>query len=146
MSDKGKSRARRNRARRLLMQALYQVQLNQQPLAALGRQMRDDGLLEDVDSEFFEQVLAEAERSREDFDALTERFADRPLDQIDPVERAVLQSALAEFRCRPDVPFRVVISEAVTLAKRFGGTEGHRYVNAILDRAAVELRPVEAAR
>lgn len=68
---------------------------------------------------------------------------DRPLDQLDPVEKAILLVGVYELRDRLEVPFRVVINEGVELAKRFGGTEGHKYVNAVLDRAAAELRAPE---
>lgn len=125
------------------MQAMYQVQLNEQPLREIRAALERDGMLDDADEAFFTELLAEIDRSRDAFDELIGRFTDRPVNQIDPVERAVLYAALAEFTVRADIPYRVVISEAVTLARKFGGTDGHRYVNAILDRAARELRPQE---
>ncbi|HSD54524.1 MAG TPA: transcription antitermination protein NusB, partial [Burkholderiales bacterium] len=70
---------------------------------------------------------------------------DRPLPQLDPVERAVLWIGVYELGRRPDVPYRVVINEGVELAKRFGATDGHKFVNAVLDRAARSLRPAERA-
>ena len=144
MSDIKRNRAGRNRARRLLMQALYQSLLSDQPLPEVRRQFEQDDQLKDADEEFFLGLIAEVDRSRTEFDELIGRLADRPVAQIDPVEYAVILGALAEFSARADVPYRVVISEAVILAKRFGGAEGHRYVNAILDRAARELRPYES--
>lgn len=126
------------------MQALYQALLNEQPLAEVRRQFQEDGQLENADEAFFLELMAEVNKSRKEFDELIGRLADRPIVQIDPVEHAVLLAALAEFKARIDVPYRVVINEAVILAKRFGGAEGHRYVNAILDRAARELRPEES--
>ena len=147
MANRAKqSRAGRNRARRLLMQALYQLLLNEQPLRDIAAQFDSDELLEDADTEFFSSLIAAVDSSREQFDDMITRLADRPVNQIDPVERAVIYGALAEFSARPDVPYRVVISEAVTLARQFGATDGHRYVNAILDRAAGELRPEETTR
>ena len=144
MSDIKRNRAGRNRSRRLLMQALYQGLLNDQPLPEVRRQFQQDGQLDDADQEFFLDLIAEVDKSRIEFDELIGRLADRPIVQIDPVEHAVLLGALAEFSVRVDVPYRVVISEAVILTKRFGGAESHRYVNAILDRAARELRPDES--
>ncbi|MDH3588196.1 MAG: transcription antitermination factor NusB [Gammaproteobacteria bacterium] len=139
------NRAGRNRARRLLMQALYQMFLNEQPLRDIQAQFDSDKMLEGVDVEFFSALIKEADQNRERFDEIITRLADRPIAQIDPVERAVLYGAMAEFSARIDVPYRVVISEAVSLTKKFGATDGHLYVNAILDRAALELRPQETA-
>ena len=73
-------------------------------------------------------------------------FIDRPLDQLDPVERAILMIGMYELQQRLDVPYRVVINEAVDLCKRFGATDAHKYVNAVLDRAARELRAAERDR
>jgi len=125
------------------MQALYQALLSEQTLSDIQGQFEEDSQLENVDREFFDALIAEVDRRRSDFDEVIGRLADRPVTQIDPVECAVLYGAMAELSARSDVPYRVVINEAVSLAKRFGGTEGHRYVNAVLDRAAVELRPEE---
>ena len=140
------ARAGRSRARRVLMQALYQSLLNEAPLVDIHDQFVERGLLDGADAGFFEELLKEVDRSRPGFDEIIGRYADRPVVQLDPVERAVLYGALAELTARSDIPYRVVISEAVSLAKTFGGTDGHRYVNAILDKAAAELRPDETAR
>lgn len=137
------SRAGRNRARRVLMQVLYQSLLNEQPLTEIKQQFSQRDSLAGVDIEFFDDLLAEIDRARTDYDELIGRYADRPVVQLDPVERAIIYGAIAELNARSDVPYRVVISEAVTLAKQFGGTDGHKFVNALLDRAAAELRPQE---
>ncbi|MBT8132605.1 MAG: transcription antitermination factor NusB [Gammaproteobacteria bacterium] len=146
MNEKKSSRAGRSRARKLLMQALYQSLLNEQSIAEVRDEFFNDQQLDNADLEFFDALVAEVGKNRGHFDELIQRFADRPMEQIDPVECSVLYAAMAELSARMDVPFRVVISESVTLAKKYGGTEGHRYVNAILDRAAAELRPDETAR
>jgi len=78
-------------------------------------------------------------------DTRLQPLIDRPLAQLDPVERAVLWIGMFELLHRPDVPYRVVINESVELAKRFGATDGHKFVNAVLDRAARELRSAEQA-
>ena len=125
------------------MQALYQALLSGQSLSDVAGQFAEDEQLENVDQDFFNTLIAEVDRRRGDFDEVIDRLADRPIDQIDPVERSVLYGALAELSTRRDVPYRVVINEAVSVAKRYGGAESHRYVNAVLDRAAAELRPEE---
>lgn len=137
-------RAGRNRARRVLMQVLYQSLLNEQPLADIRQQFAQRDSLAGVDMDFFDDLLTEVDSARADYDEVIGRYADRPVSQLDPVERAVIYGAFAELNARSDVPYRVVINEAVTLAKQFGGTDGHKYVNALLDRAAAELRPQEA--
>lgn len=135
--------AGRNRARRLLMQALYQSLLSDLPLPDVRRQFVQDDQLKDADAEFFLELIAVVDKSRTDFDELIGRLADRPVEQIDPVEHAVLLGALAEFSARIEIPYRVVINEAVILVKRFGSADSHRYINAILDKASKDLRPLE---
>ncbi len=81
--------------------------------------------------------------SRDALDATLARYSDIEPARLDPIEHGILWMALYELRHRADVPFRVVISEAVELAKRFGATDGHKFVNGVLDRAAAELRPGE---
>ena len=76
-------------------------------------------------------------------DARMAEWLDRRPDDLDPVEHAILLVGTYELVSRPDVPFRVVINEAVTLARKFGATDGHKFINAVLDRAARELRPDE---
>ena len=136
-------RAGRNRARRVLMQVLYQSLLNEQPLADIREQFAERDSLAGVDMEFLDDLLTHVDSARADYDEMIGRYADRPVVQLDPVERAIIYGALAELTSRSDVPYRVAINEAVTLAKQFGGTDGHKYVNAVLDRAAAELRPRE---
>ena len=98
-----------------------------------------------VDREYFEELLRGCIKSKPDLDASITPFIDRPLEQLDPVEAAILMIGIYELRSRLDVPYRVVINEAVDLAKRFGATDAHKYVNAVLDRAAKELRTAEAS-
>ncbi len=135
----------RQRARHCAIQALYQAQVNPLPPVELVAQFRADNELEEADAEFFtEGVLAVLRRAPE-FDADIAPFADRPPEEMDPVERAILRLAAWELKERLDVPFRVVIDQAVTLARRFGASESHRFVNGVLDRAARRLRAAETA-
>lgn len=145
MSKPETSSARHN-ARELLVQALYQWQIAGHDRAELERQFRERPDYERVDREFFDEALGAVLASQESLEAKAAEFIDRPVAQLDPVERGILLLGTYELRDRPEIPFRVVINEAVNLAKRFGAEDGHKYVNAVLDRAAVELRPLEHAK
>lgn len=145
MSKPNASRARHN-ARELLVQALYQWQITGHDRAELVRQFHQRPDYEHVDQEFFDEALPAVLTARESLETKAAEFADRPLTQLDPVERGILLLGFYELRDRVEIPFRVVINEAVDLAKRFGAEDGHKYVNAVLDRAALELRPAEHAK
>jgi N utilization substance protein B len=133
----------RGAARRLLVQALYQWQLGRQPPNELVAQFSTSPEFARVDPEYFREAIAAicAEDSR--LDEELRLHSDIAPDRLDPVEHSILQLGLWELMTRPDVPYRVVINEAVELAKRFGATEGHRYVNAVLDRASKTHRAGE---
>ena len=94
----------------------------------------------DADGEYFLLLLDEIVNDPDTLDERIDAFADRPVEQIDPVERAVLWIGIAELRSHPEVPASVAINEAVELAKEFGAQDSYRYVNAILDSASKELR------
>ncbi len=133
----------RSRARRCALQALYQWQLNGDSSADLVRQYREGDDLNKADQEFFERLVTGCVREGVALIASISSLLDRPVEQLDPIERAALTIGLFELRHELDVPYRVVISEAVNLAKEFGGADGHKYVNAVLDRAAAQLRAHE---
>ena len=141
------SRAARARSvsRKLLMQAIYQWQLTGHSFAELRNQYTMEEGFGGADDEDFRELLKGITETVNELDATLAEFADRPLDQLDPVERAVLLIGVYELKQRADVPYRVVINEAVDLAKRFGATDAHKYVNALLDRAAQNLRAAELA-
>lgn len=141
----GNANRRRSNARRLAMQALYQHQIGDDHWKTLRAQFHEDPEFRRVDPEYFDELLEQCvERDDELLDMLKPHF-DRPVDQIDPVERAILLIGGYELKERLDIPYRVVINEGVEMAKRFGAEDGHRYVNAILDRAAAELRQLEVS-
>jgi N utilization substance protein B len=96
-----------------------------------------------ADGEYFRELVEGVWRAREQLDSDLASWADRGPALLDPIEHAVLLIGVYELRHRQDVPYRVAISEAVALAKRFGATDGYKYVNAVLDRAAREIRPNE---
>ena len=127
------------------MQALYQWQLTQQSYSELLNQYAQDEGFADADREYFEALLKGTTESSESLDAEIGSLVDRPVAQLDPIEHAVLMIGIYELRQSLDVPYRVVINEGVELAKRFGATDGHKFVNAVLDRAARSLRSTEQA-
>jgi transcription antitermination protein NusB len=138
------SRAR-TLSRRLAMQALYQWQLTGQSLAELRDQFAADEGFADVDAEYFERVLRGTVEGAVELDTALGALIDRPVERLDPIEHAVLLIGLYELGRCPEAPFRVVINEGVELAKKFGATDGHKFVNAVLDRAARDLRAAEQA-
>lgn len=136
------SRAR-SLSRKFAMQALYQWQLTGQSCAELRNQYAAEEGFSDADRDYFEALLTGTTGERESLDAELGSLLDRPVSQLDPVEHAVLLIGLYELRVQIDVPYRVVINEGVDLTKRFGATDGHKFVNAVLDRAARSLRAAE---
>ena len=125
------------------MQALYQWQLTQQSATEIKKQFLESEDSAGVDREYFEELVGGCIAKYQELAAALQPFLDRPLDQLDPVETAILLIGMFELQQRVDVPYRVVINEAVDLCKRFGATDAHKYVNAVLDRAARELRAAE---
>ena len=138
--SKSASPGARSRARELIVQALYQMQLTGHGADELSAQFQERPDYNRVDRRYFDQVLAAVCGSRSELESTIGRFVDRPVEQLDPVELAILLLGVHELDAMPDVPFRVVINEAVNLAKRFGSVDGHKYINAVLDRAVPELR------
>lgn len=136
------SRAR-SVARKLAMQALYQWQLTGQPAREIIQQFLEGEDAAGVDREHFTELVRRCIDESGALRAALAPFIDRPLEQLDPVEAAILLIGMFELTHRLDVPYRVVINEAVDLGKRFGATDAHKYVNAVLDRAARELRAAE---
>ena len=130
-------------ARKLALQALYRWQLNQSPWQDLVAEFSSADDMAHADREYFRVLIEGVCGSHAALDAELAAWMDRPPQQLDPVEHAVLLIAAHELERQPDVPFRVVINEAVSLTKRFGATDGHKFVNAVLDRAARAVRPAE---
>ena len=133
----------RSLARRQLMQALYQWQLTGQPWQDVFQQFAAQPEFGQADAEYFREALMQVDENRGELDAELSRYGEIPPGQLDPVEHGILLLGLWELMKRPDVPFRVVINESVELAKRFGGTDGHKFVNAVLDRASMVHRAPE---
>lgn len=136
------SRAR-SLARERAMQALYQWQLGGQAPADIEKQFMEDQDMKGVDKKFFSELLREIPKHLNELDTHVEGVLDRSIEQVDPVERAILRIGIYELKNRIDVPYRVVINEMVELAKVFGAEQGHKYINGILDKVAVKLRSIE---
>jgi len=136
-------RRARSLARRLALQALYQIQLNPGDWELTYRQYVDDPEAERADRDYFRALTFGIIASRESLDTALAPLSEIPPAELDPIEHAVLWVGLHELKSCPDLPYRVVLDEAVKLAKQFGATDGHKFVNAVLDRAAKDLRPHE---
>jgi N utilization substance protein B len=135
--------AARALARRLAVQALYRWQLNSAPWQDLVSEFTADADMPRADRDYFRGLVQEAIEQHAALDLALAPFLSRAAEQLDPVEHAVLLIASVELQHRPQVPFRVVIDEAVGLARRFGATDGYKFVNGVLDRAARAWRPGE---
>jgi len=133
----------RSVARKLAVQALYQWQLNEAPWQDLLKDFSTEQDMARADREYFAEIVRAVVETRVDLDTRLAAWVDRAPQGLDPVEHAVLLIGVHELAHRPDVPWRVVVNEAVSLTRRFGATDAHKYVNAVLDRAALELRPHE---
>ena len=142
MKNKSLSGAR-TRARELVLQALYQKQIAEHDSGELIKQFHEQKAFERVDQEFFDETLKDICDQQSDLEEKISELIDRPLEQLDPVELGILLIGVFELQHRIDVPYKVVINEGVNLAKRFGATDGHKYINACLDKAAQSLREIE---
>lgn len=146
LRSKGPARGGRRRSRELAVQGLYQWMVNITPVGDLLRQLQEEEGYAQADAAYLDTLIRGA---ASEADALRARLAphlDRPVQQLSPVEHAILLVGAYELSACLDVPYKVVINEAVELAKMFGGTDGHKYVNGVLDRLAPELRPHDAPR
>jgi len=141
--DRRQATRERSAARRLAMQALYQWQIGGQPWQDVYQQFAADPDFGRVEAAYFRQVLMDVSTAREALDLELAEHGEIPPGQLDPVEHAVLYVGLWELMHRPDIPYRVVINEAVDIARRFGATDGHKFVNAVLDRASKVHRAPE---
>jgi N utilization substance protein B len=141
--SKAGSAGPRSRARELILQALYQKQLTGYDAAELVKQFHAREEYSKADKDYFDEALPAICDAQEELESKIADFADRPTSQLDPVEMAILLLGFFELGERPDVPYRVVIDESINLAKRFGAEDGHKYINAVLDKAAGKLRPAQ---
>jgi len=136
----------RSLARRLALQALYQIQINPLPWQEVQLQFAADPEADRVDRDYFRQLIEGIAPNREALDLRLSTLSEIPPQELDPIEHAVLWLGLHELQSCPELPYRVALAEAVQLTKQFGATDGHKFVNAVLDRAAKESRPQEYGR
>lgn len=140
---KASEKSARTRAREFALQALYQHIVGRNPSDDIDAFTRDLAGFHKADSVHFDALLHGCIAQANDLDALIQPLLDRPLSELSPIERGVLWIGCYEFQHCPDVPWRVVLNEAIELAKSFGGTDGHKYVNGVLHQLADRLRPLE---
>ncbi len=131
----------RSRARRGAIQALYQWQLSGESTDTIRGQFRERPGMDKVDWAYFDQLVEGVTHHHSELDTLITPLLDRPIGQLDPVEKSILRLATYELRHCTDVPWRVCINEAVELARTFGAQDSYRYINAVLDPLAKQLRP-----
>ncbi len=130
----------RHWARRLTLQALYQWQMTRQNLTEIELQFTDNENYHKIDTQYFHELLHGIPACRDELDARLNTCLDRPIEEVDPVERAMLRIACYELFYRHDVPYKVVINEAINLTKKFGAEHSHKFVNGVLDKMAKILR------
>ncbi len=141
--DARRQQHQRRRSRRLAMQALYQWQLAGQDINEIYNQFIAEQDVSGADIEYFGELIHNIPGQIDQLDAALESHMDRKPDETDPVERAVLLIASYELLNRMDVPYKVVINEAVDLTKKFGADQAHKFVNGVLDKAVKDLRKLE---
>ena len=147
MNDKASLARARGKARKFAMQAIYQWHMTADDFAGIKRQYMEDNDMggddSDIDAAYFTELVDGVYASIDELDPVLERYMERKITEVDPVERAILRIATWEFAHRHDVPYRVVINEAVNIARKFCAEQSHTFVNAVLDKVARELRALE---
>ncbi len=133
----------RTNARRVAVQALYQWQMTGQNLSEIERQFLEEQRLKDVQKSYFTELFYGIPKNLGAIDEALAEFVDRPVESVDPVERAILRIGAYELLLRLDMPYRVILNESINLAKDFGADGSHKYINGILDKIAQQKRAVE---
>ena len=135
--------AARRKARHYGMQALYQWQMTKDPVSDIEIQFLADYDFTKVDVEYFHEIIHQVPAAVDELQAAFSPCLDREIDDLDPIELSLLRLGSYELLKRIDIPYKVVINEAVALAKKFGATDGHKYINGVLDKLARRARAVE---
>ena len=138
-------RSARRRSRELALQGLYEWLLSASAATTIAAHMREQDGFEKCDAGHFDLLLGGCIDEAGELDAMLARHVDRKTAHLSPVEHGVLMIGAYELKHCIEIPYKVAINEAVELAKSFGGTDGHKYVNGVLDKTAADLRPVEVA-
>ena len=137
------SAAARSRTRQFLVQALYQAQLTEVDYVDVLTPFINDHNMKRADLEYFREVIRGIGSDEQELIGLIESKSDRKFDELDPVEKGILLMGAFELRSRIEIPYRVVINEAIELSKSFGATDSYRFVNTVLDELSRELRKLE---
>ena len=132
--------SKRRKGRRYAVQGIYQWQLSDNSPASIYESMLVDVNLNKTDLPYMEELITKVPSHVEEIDLILEPNLTRTLKEVDPVELAILRIATYEFLKHPEIPYRVVINEAIEQAKTFGAEEGHKFVNGVLDKIATQLR------
>lgn len=143
ITAKAPPKSSRRRSRELALQGIYQWRLTNDDPDQIEKQIRAEKGMGRYDAEFFSKLLRGALTQHAEFETVVTMHLDRTLDELSPVEFSVLLIGAYELIHHPEIPYRVVINEAVELAKTFGGTDGHKFVNGVLDKLAAQVRAVE---
>ena len=133
----------RRRAREFVIQGLYQWQVGGQDQAAIQLQAESVAGFDKVDRELYAALLEESRTQAPALEADLAPHIDRRWDEVSPIERCILLLGACELRLHPETPYRVIINEAIELAKTYGGTDGHKFINGVLDKLAAVLRAAE---
>jgi N utilization substance protein B len=139
------SQARTN-ARKNVVQALYQWQMTGVSVIEIERQFREADRLKNVQRSYFSELLQGVPKQLGVIDKALDEFVDRPVAKIDPVERAILRMSIFELLNRLDIPYRVILNEAVSLSKLYGAEDGYKYINGVLDKIAHRYRSAEVTK
>ncbi|TQV66956.1 transcription antitermination factor NusB [Exilibacterium tricleocarpae] len=138
------STSARRKARHYAMQAIYQWQISQAALNVIEAEFHTDNDMSKVDTDYFHELLHGIVQHLGDIDGAFAPFLQqRSLEELDPITRALLRLGTFELQHRLDVPYKVVINEAVALAKKFGATDSHKFINGVLDKTSATTRAVE---
>ena len=135
--------AAKRKARRFAVQGIYEWQMSANPVHEIEARTRADNAMHKVDIGYYHELLTQVVAQRDDLDALLIPALDRELSALDGVELATLRLGAYELQAHLEIPYRVVLDEAIELAKHFGGADSHKYINGVLDRVANEVRQAE---
>ena len=133
----------RRRARQAAVQAIYQWQIAQQNIGDIINQFREEHSGSNTDMEYFERLISGITQNASEIDELYKPHVTRHLDDLGPIERAILRLATYELKYVIDIPYRIVINEAIDLGKRFGADKSHRFINGVVDKVAIDTRQIE---
>jgi transcription antitermination protein NusB len=143
---KRKTSKNRRKSRELVLKAVYRCMMNESDIKQVFLDMKDDPDYDKADESYFKLLLQGVIDSQEELDKKISLFIDRTLDELSPIEHAVLRVSSYELIFDMTIPYRVAINEGVELAKTFGGADGHKYINGVLDKVAASARPEEFRR